>query len=31
MEPSDLEKYCSEKINRGLLTGLDRVFVIDNS
>ena len=26
-----LQEYCSEKINRGLLTGLDRVFVIDNS
>ena len=24
-----LEQYCSEKINRGLLTGLDKVFVID--
>jgi len=24
-----LEKYCKEKINRGLLTGLDTVFVID--
>jgi hypothetical protein len=24
-----LEEYCEEKINRGLLTGLDKVFVID--